>query len=347
MESNLLLEASFVTNPFLAATGVYDGFFFTTNGVTEQTSGMLRRLTVGPRGTYSGVVLINGGSHAIGGSFDLSGQATNYIARADSQGAGLTVVTSLNWNESGADVTGTVSGTNDGVPWVADLLADLATNKMPTAEYTLLLAPDTNHAPPMASPGGDGYLLITNSATLVRITGALADGTVFNQTVPISQDGFVPIFANLYGNKGLLLGWINLNLTNISDASFVGLTWVHPARATGLYQNGFTNLLGANQLLLSLWTNPPGNMDLLTNLSMLGTINDTNGVNFAVTTTAAGKVTGTSVSGTINPKTGLLHVTIGTEPNKTTGYGAILLNATNGGGYFLTTTNAQAIELKP
>jgi hypothetical protein len=51
------------------------------------------------------------------------------------------------------------------------------------------------------------------------------------------------------------------------------------------------------------------------------------------------------VSGAINSKTGLLKVTIGSGPTKVTGYGAILLNATNGAGYFLTTTNAQAIKL--
>jgi len=62
---------------------------------------------------------------------------------------------------------------------------------------------------------------------------------------------------------------------------------------------------------------------------------------------ASGKVTGPSVSGTINPRTGLLTVTIGSGASRVTGHGAILLNATTGGGYFLTKTNAQAIELGP
>ena len=49
----------------------------------------------------------------------------------------------------------------------------------------------------------------------------------------------------------------------------------------------------------------------------------------------------------INPKTGLLKVTIGSGASRTTGYGAILLNETNGAGYFLTKTNAGAIILEP
>ncbi len=61
-----------------------------------------------------------------------------------------------------------------------------------------------------------------------------------------------------------------------------------------------------------------------------------------------GEVSGpTPLSGSINPKTGLLEVVIGSGSEKTIGYGAILLNVTNGGGYFLTKSNAGAIELGP
>ena len=110
--------------------------------------------------------------------------------------------------------------------------------------------------------------MITNMASAVRITGYLADDTAFNQTVPISQNGFVPIYVNLYAGKGLLLGWINLDLTNTNAVSATSLTWIHPVRATGLYTNGFTNVLLTNQILLSRWVYPPTNLDLLTNLSL-------------------------------------------------------------------------------
>ena len=73
--------------------------------------------------------------------------------------------------------------------------------------------------------------MITNHAGAANITGALADGAAFNQTVPVSQDGYVPIYANLYSGKGLLLGWINLDLTNTAD---VGLTWIHPGTRFGI-----------------------------------------------------------------------------------------------------------------
>ena len=58
-------------------------------------------------------------------------------------------------------------------------------------------------------------------------------------------------------------------------------------------------------------------------------------------------MSGHLVTGSINAKTGLLKMIIGTGSDKVTGDGAVLLNPPNGGGYFLTTTNAQDMELTP
>jgi hypothetical protein len=359
MESNMVLQANFIANPFLPVKGTYNGLFFdTTNGVTEQTAGMLKGLTVGLNGTYSGTLLINGGSHAVSGRFDLAGQATNHILRVAGQGGPLTLeMTVLNATVSAPELTGMVSGTTNGGSWLANLTADRATNTLPSAEYTMLIPPDTNNAPPDLSPGGDGYALITNyagtarnpGAATAKITGALADGTAFSQVVPVSQTGYVPLYANLYAGKGLLLGWINLDLTNTAGVS---LTWIHPKRTTGLYKSGFTNVLFTNQILLSPWTNSPTSIFAATNLSVLGAINDANTLmDFTVTISnnfRLGEVSGpTPLSGSINPKTGLLKVTIGSGATKTTGYGAILLNGTDGGGYSLTKTNAGAVKLYP
>lgn len=71
--------------------------------------------------------------------------------------------------------------------------------------------------------------------------------------------------------------------------------------------------------------------------------------NVTVSVAASGKVTGLSgapVSGSITPKTGLFTVTVGSGASKVTGHGA-MLNDTNGGGYFLTKTNAQAVQFGP
>jgi hypothetical protein len=55
------------------------------------------------------------------------------------------------------------------------------------------------------------------------------------------------------------------------------------------------------------------------------------------------------LTGTIAPKTGLLQITFGNGAGKATtvGVGAMLQNSTEGGGYFVTKTNAGAILLRP
>jgi len=354
MASNLVLSANFVTNEFSGVAGTYNGLFISTHGVTEKTAGMLKSLIVTKNGTYSGSILINGASHGISGSFNFAGMATNkIIARPASQGGSLLLELAIDANDSPSEMTGTVSGTNgsgsNAVAWTANLTAYLATNSLPSAQYTMLVSPDTNNTPPAGSPGGDSYALITNHKGLVKITGALADGTILSESAPVSQDSYVPVYSSLYANKGLLLGWINLNT---SSTAINNLTWIHPGTTKGLYQDGFTNVLTSSQIQISTWTNPPGNLDLLTNLALLNSISSTNAItNIAVSTTAKGDITGASVTGNIDPKTGFLKVTIGSGSGKVTGYGAIMLdpngNATNSGGYYLIGTNAQALEIEP
>jgi hypothetical protein len=347
MESNLTVIADFETNIFLGAYGNYNGLFAETNNVTEETAGMLSDLIVRTSGAYSGRLRIAGVAHPMGGSFDAYGNATNKIPRA---GGEVVVEMNLNPNTVPPTISGVVLGTNDGAAWSAPLSAELAAS-FPDAEYTMLIPPSSNA--PVASPGGYGYALITNHADMVRITGGLADGTTFSQTAPISSSGDVPLYVSLYGNTGLLLGWINLNLTN----SNTGLTWIHPTRRTGPYQNGFTNQISASQpyggLKLSLWSNPPAGLEALTNVILDPAVGHgpllvdfriaiSNNLHFGETTADPFPLTGS-----INPKTGLLKLIIGSGESRITGYGAILLNVPFGGGYYLTSGQSQAIGMSP
>jgi hypothetical protein len=353
MEAGTILEANFIPNPFLPVLGTYNGLFSATNGVIdEQTVGMLKGLTLRTKGTYSGTLLINGASHGLSGTFSLAGQATNTIKRPASQGGDLLVeLTVLTLSNSPPQIRGTIYGTNlAGVPWVStNLMADLATNLAFSSDYTVTIPPDTNSPASNGIPGGDGYALITNHVGALKITGALADGTAFSQSVPVSQGGDVPVYASLYGNKGLLLGWINLDTTNTNGPGT--LNWVHPEQTKGQFLAAFTS---TNPINFSLWTNPPAASSLPTDLVVLEM---TNGVTtqtntFVITVSnnyKLGEVSGpVPLSGSINPKTGLLTVTLGNGPSKQTGYGVVLPNATNtSGGYFVTKTNAGAIILKP
>jgi hypothetical protein len=221
-------------------------------------------------------------------------------------------------------------------------LASKATN---SADYTALVLPS-------GTPPGYGYLLITNHASAVTLSGALADGTSFSQHVPLSVNGNLPVYGNLYGGKGLLLGWLGLE----SGSPAGTLAWIkEPSRSTALYTNGFTNLVTVRA---SLWTNPPAHvaaMDL-----PLGQLDISGGglassltFNVAISSNntlikLAGSPTN-SLTGTNNPKTGLLTITFGNGNGKATATatGAVLQNETNAAGFFLGKTNAGSFLLQP
>jgi sugar lactone lactonase YvrE len=345
--NSMVIQANFIPNPFLPVRGIYNGLFMTTNGVTETTAGMLSHLVITPTGTYSGTILIAGTRRGISGRFNLAGEATNVIVRPASQGGPLVVNMSLGLDAAPYQITGTISNAS----WVANLVADQGTNVLHSAEFTMLIPPDLVNNPPTGSPGGDGFLAITNYATtprsaaaaIARVTGALADGTRFVQAVPISADGYLPLFSSLYGGKGLVLAWLNLTLTNESG---VGLTWIHPQVRTGLYQSGFTNIYGAFQLPISGWSNNPAILNLFTNLALVDVVTNTNALaTYPIVIGTGGRIAVSNVRGTLNPRTGVFQATVGTGADAVVANGAVLLNQTNGGGYYLTKTNAQGVLL--
>ena len=66
MSTNMILQANFVTNPFPAAAGVYNGLFYPAGGVTEAGIGLyLRRHRRQHTGVYCGKLLWNGGSNYV------------------------------------------------------------------------------------------------------------------------------------------------------------------------------------------------------------------------------------------------------------------------------------------
>jgi uncharacterized repeat protein (TIGR03803 family) len=336
MQSNMVVQANFVTNPFIAAAGTYNGLFYSYDGVAEQSAGLLRNLVLGTTGAYSGQVVIEGVAHGFIGGFDTSEQSSPTVARTADKGGPLALSLAL----SGDEVTGTVSGTNGG-GWSSTLLAE-ETVKSGSARYTVMIPPGPGA--PSTSPPGYGYALVTNHNGLVTLTGALADGAAFSQNVPIVGAGNLPFYASLYGNTGLVIGWLNLD----EGLTGTNVWWIAPSRSSALYTNGFTNV---SAILASEWTKPPS--DFLPSGRL--TISNTSlSLDFAISIAnktlikEAGSPTN-SLTGTLNPTTGLLTIAFGNGTGKatTTGYAAILQDSTNGYGYFLTKTNAGAVLLQP
>lgn len=346
MESNLIIAAIFSSNPFIGAAGIYNGLFYETNGngVSGQTAGMLRGLTIKSNGTYSATLLLGGASFSLSGSFNSSGYASNNVSRTAEQGGPVMLEMFLGWTNG--EVNGSVSDLSSG-GWSSPLMAEKSSASSVSDEYTVLLSPATNAIGEI--PPGDGYMLITNNKGNVTLSGALADGSSFSQTVPLGVSNEVPVYVSLYANTGLLLGW--LGLSNGTFEAETTMAWIKPANKSGLYEAGFTNDLAAAR---SGWTNPPANVSAIS--IPLGTLlisNTSLTLDFLVSVKSnsvikdATNLQTNSLKGTIAPKTGLLTITFGNGAGKgtTTGYGAMLQNSNNAGGYFVTKTNAGLIFL--
>jgi hypothetical protein len=355
MEPGVSLQANFVTNLFIGMAGSYDGLFYISSEVREETAGQVSALSVSSKGVYSGRLMLNGVSYGIAGSFDMSGQATNVISRAAVKGGRVVVAMTLLWNNYPRQIIGTVTGTNGGA-WSADLHLIVASTNRTSSAYTVLIPPATNEA---SAAGGFGYALVTNKAGVVTLKGKLADGTSFTQTVPLSEAASVPVYVSLYANTGFLLGWMSIDPGLPLDPLGINsvLTWIKkPSRVTALYTNGFTNIIVAQG---SIWTNPPRGIAVLpftTNSPAAlglsgGDLATSLTYNVAVTTNnllakVAGSPTNT-LTGSIDPKTGLLTVTFGNGNGKVTtvGEGAVLPNRTNAAGFFLGRTNSGSLDL--
>ncbi len=382
MQSNTVIQASFVNNPFLSILGSYNGLFFLTNTlvatnvvtnsvtnfvattnavtnsfiITNQTvtlevaltnAGMINNLVLGKYGAYSGRLLMAGGSFPLSGSFDAFGHTTNHVKLSSELGGPLTVVMSVNTNGVGF-ITGTVS--NTGWPTNASLTANLtAPTPGITTQYTLLMEPPTNAVTNVTTPPGDGYALINDHGGTVTLSGGLADGTTFNQTVGASVSNDVPVYVSLYQKTGFLFGWLNLTNLNSTNATN-GLIWIkgQPAHPSTLFPDGFTNfLLTAG----SVWTNPgvitlsPSNTLAISNAGL--DLNYTTAIDGSDRLVNATGTPANALSGTINLRTGLMQIRFGNgNGNSTTpGHGAMVQSTTNAGGYFVIETNAGSITL--
>jgi hypothetical protein len=355
MEGDTVIQAQFVTNPFLGITGSYNGLFYAASNdsgtnVTEfatadfQTAGMLANLVLAKTGSFTGKLLVAGGSYPLTGTFNGFGETTNTVKRTTAQGGPITVALTIDTNGMGT-VSGTVS--NASWPMNSTLWASRAMAKSGSTNYTLLMSPLTNAA--ADAPAGIGYALISDKSGKATLSGTLADGTKFTESVPVSESSEIPIYASLYAKTGVIIGWLNLTNLNTTNQPYE-LEWIKNTQAhqTGLYPGGFTNtLLTAG----SIWTNLtsitlPASTLLVSNADL--------NLSYSLNVSSAGKITSASstsptnsLAGTINLKSGLIQITFGDGVGKGTikASGALLQNTNYGGGSFVTKTNSGTIIL--
>ncbi len=344
MEPGLTLQANFVTNRFLVAAGIYNGLFFDTNNLQPESSGALSGLSVNTLGRYSGRLVLGGAPLTISGGFDPNGAARQSLKTA--QGLVLLEL-SFDWNTG--KILGTLAQTNG---WTAALTAERAGNPLPAAAvYNFLIPPvdtvGTN------SPVGYSYGHLSNRAGAVTLSGSLADGTALSQTLPISVDSRIPIYATLYKNSGVLLGWIDL-----SSGSPVGeMTWLKKP-STGVFPLGFTNQTAISG---SRWTPPARNTFALTQTNFAVTLWGADlsaPIRCQVQVTPAYRLvkvnsvdpqlaSTNAVSGLLDSKTGLLKLTFATGNGKTSVTASGAVNPPSGAGEFTNNKAFGAFTLVP
>jgi hypothetical protein len=373
MESNTIIDLAYVSNIFLLTHGTYNGLFYvlpqfesnqistntvvtnnmtntvvTTNAIDSnaiafESAGMLGNLVIGDTGAFTGKLLLAGGSYNLAGNFGGYGEVTNYvIERTAAQGGPLTLNMSL--NTSNNIITGTVS--NAAWPSNAYLWAGPAAALTGSAQYTVLMSPDAGLSNNGAIPPGYSYALIGLRGPTATISGGLADGTTFNQTVPVNSADNIPIYASLYSKTGFLFGWLNLTNLGAND-----LMWIEgvPKKPSALFPAGFTNMLAVEG---SPWTSSSAITVAASNALVIS--NATLDLDYTVavkgnnTLYNASSSPANSLTGTINLKTGLMQLTFGNGNGRSTtrGFGAMLQDTNFAGGYFILGTDAGIISLE-
>ena len=233
MVSNLVLQATFVQDPRVAAAGVYNGLFFENDGVRLHSAGQFN-LVVNSGGSFAAWIQIGATRFSISGTLDANLTATNVVARNGS--SPLTVKLRVGQGSEAGQIFGLVT---DGV-WNSPLSGGRSSTTSPFAgEYTVVI-PGTPANP--ALPAGDGYATLHVAADgLGTMNGTLADGTRFSQSAFVTKDGDWPLFASIYSGKGAIASWIAF--TNLSASDLNGtLVWIKQFGAsTTSFPLGFTN----------------------------------------------------------------------------------------------------------
>jgi hypothetical protein len=367
MQSNLVLQANFITNIFVGMAGNYTGLFTSEAMMGSSDSSGLVSLKVDQTGAFSGSFWLNAPNVSFSGTFAHDGSTTIPVTYAQGK---ATVVLYLGSTISPRSFYGSVNGTNTtriNGGWMSylSLVASLSNTRGFASNYTALIPPAIQSVG--AAPAGDGFALFANNPgtaavlPMLTITGQLADGATIVQTVPIGEDSGVPVYLYPNGTStyGVLFGKLYLSSQQgyAVNPPWGDLTWVKKAATTGLFRPGFTNQYLDVQG--SVWSNSvPITNVVLTNSQLVLSgggllVNTTNYVWVSKTNLVRSGTTNV-VLGTINTNTGQYTLNLTNSGVRVTGQGAVLqtnLMGDGGGGYFLipsaSPTNAGSSALLP
>jgi hypothetical protein len=236
MESNLVLEANFVTNVVLAMHGGLDGLFGPSDSPRALTNSGLFTFTMTADGAVTGKVLMNGKTWKLAGKFGDDGHA-NLIATAPKL---VTLSLNLQLNLAGNSVNGTVTDGNF-ISQATGYTEAPGTARNPSpcgGKHTFAISGGTNVE---EGPGGSGVGVINVSpAGRASFIANLADGTSASESGMTLAGGNWPLYINFPSGRGSLWGWLNFNGSGITNTT--PISWINTGNAHArAYPAGFTN----------------------------------------------------------------------------------------------------------
>jgi len=233
MTANMVLQANFVVDPYVAAAGTYNGLFNEADEVRLATAGAFN-LYVDGSGNFSAWLQIGYARYPFSGKLDLNLRATNVVTRFNAA-TPVTVELQAGQGATAGQIWGRVT---DGA-WTAALSAGRpAAVSALAGEYTVVIPGASGNA---ALPAGDGYATLHVATDgLGTLSATLADGTQFSQSAYVTTDGDWPLFVSMYIGQGAVISW--LSFTNLPSSDVSGdLVWIkRPGASTTSYPAGFT-----------------------------------------------------------------------------------------------------------
>ena len=267
------LDVFFESNMVATAAGTYYGLLFPRGAFPADTESLFD----GTNAAYVQVRVTVGGKTT--GKLTFPNKTFSFSAPLTADGLGHVVLSrpaplppidltlALGLTSPGLTLTGVMTS-----PFPADLQASrvLTTNPC-SGRYTFFIPPGGMDDIDFPGGFGSGTLTIDARGNFV-VAGKLADGTPLAMAAPTLQDGTAPLFAKLYGGRGVLTGFAHCG-TNHTEAFApndfpVGVTnlyWTKPPGIAGaLYPAGFRYQGGMFALR---YTAPPAgpSVQLLTN----------------------------------------------------------------------------------
>jgi hypothetical protein len=323
-----------------AASGLYNGLFYNTNGVATENSGYAT-INVTTGGSFSGKLANRGQTYSFSGRFDSTGHTTGLIARKGASPLTFDLQIDLHGGEK---ITGRIAA---GGLWEASLqtyrVGINSANPLALAgKYTFVIP---GNGSGVNAPGGNSVGSVSlDAAGNVQWSGFLADGSNVGQKTTLSKNNVWPLYASLYNGGGLVIGWMQMD----TNAALAGeAIWIKTRGSSGMYAGGYTNSITISG---SGYKAPPtafaafGNSEIRFDGNNVGFVNPVFWGGTKIFNRGAN-----SLSLSLTPATGLFKGTA-VEPstgNKISFQGVLLENNNVGLGYFLKNGQSGAVNFAP